>query len=76
VLQIREYLLTSADPLDLMMCVMMILGINLFLRFDEICNMRLDQFLPNLTQVEDDGMVKAIFVTVQVRITMYLIIHE
>jgi integrase len=71
-MSITGRLLDSQRPRDLMYATMILLGVKLFLRFDEICNIRMEDFLENATDLDATGMVKNIYVKIQVSRKFYL----
>lgn len=62
---IRQRLISSGSLYDYQIWVMILIGVHLFLRSDELENMQLNHFLVNLTAKDDLGRVDQLVVSVQ-----------
>lgn len=62
--RLRKILFTTNKLSDYQLYVMLLLGIHLFLRFDELANFKIDQYLPQYSIVMN-GKVEKILFTVQ-----------
>ena len=66
ILRFRNYLLTQNTIFDLELWVMTLIAMKLFLRHDELFNMKVEDFVEDITIVKDDGYVESLAVKVQV----------
>lgn len=62
---LRKYLFSTNKIADYQLYVMILLGIHLFLRFDEVANFSFTQYLPEFTVVRRDGYIEKLLFKVK-----------
>lgn len=63
--RLRVYLTATNKLADYQMYVLILIGIHLFLRFDEVTNLSFDHYLPEYTVVRQDGYIERLLFKVK-----------